>query len=69
MSYHKPFNVFLKQLPFKLNNYYKKSAQSGFKVSNKSKLSKTLILLQILIEDLKSISDRLFTNHFQMTLL
>ena len=39
MSYYKPFN-FLKQLPFKLNNYYKKSAQSGFKVSNKSKTIK-----------------------------
>ena len=39
MSYHKPFN-FLKQLPFKLNNYYKKSAQSGLKVSNKSKTIK-----------------------------
>ena len=39
MSYYKPFN-FLKELPLKLNNYYKKIAQSCFKVSNKSKTIK-----------------------------
>ena len=39
MKYVKNLN-FLRILPVKLNNYYKKIIQYGFKVSNKSKTIK-----------------------------
>ena len=35
MDYNKPFN-FLKNLPPKLNSFYKKKSKSGLVVSNKS---------------------------------
>jgi len=39
MKYNKPFN-FLKNLPIKLNNFYKKHSNNKFKVNNKSKTIK-----------------------------
>ena len=39
MDYNKPFN-FLKNLPPKLNLFYKKKSKSGLVVSNKSKSKK-----------------------------
>ena len=39
MNYNKPFN-FLKNLPNKLNNFYKKNLKLGLKVNNKSKTIK-----------------------------
>ena len=39
MNYNKSFN-FLKNLPLKLNSFYKKKSNSGIKVNNKSKSKK-----------------------------
>ena len=39
MDYNKPFN-FLKNLPPKLNSFYKTKSKSGLVVSNKSKSKK-----------------------------